>query len=287
MNTQNQIKRVLSEPTSIAHVRELLENNEIGYRTELAELVCEQFGFYDLRGYSQRSGCLKALRELEAGGHFVLPAARTGPRRRSARRLSQPVACPVEVPDQAGEVQGLELVLVSEPEQMRLWNELMIEEHPQGAGPLVGRQLRYLIGSEHGWLGGVGFAAPALQLADRDRWIGWDTEGRRSYLHVVVGMSRLLIRPSVHCHNLASKVLSLAMGALPEDFERRYGYRPWLVESFVDTSRYDGACYRASNWIAVGQTKGRGRQDRFKRFGLSRKAIYMYPVEPDFRKRLG
>lgn len=136
---------------------------------------------------------------------------------------------------------------MSTAEQRRLWNELMAGEHPQGAGPLVGRQLRYLIGSAHGCLGGFGFAAPALQLADRDAWIGWDNEGRRAYLHYVVGMSRFLLRPSVACRNLASKVLSMSLSALPDDFERHYGYRPWLVESFVDTEHFSGACYRAAN----------------------------------------
>lgn len=170
---------------------------------------------------------------------------------------------------------------------MRLWNELMLTEHPQGAGPLVGRQVRYLIDSHHGWLGGFGFAAAALQLADRDRWIGWDAEQRRAALHSVVGMSRFLLRPSVHCRNLASKVLSLSLAALPHDFERQYGYFPCLVESFVDTRHYSGACYRAANWIAVGTTKGRGRQDRFTQCALSPKAIYVYPLAADFRTRLG
>ena len=94
---------------------------------------------------------------------------------------------PVDVPSGVGEVRGLELVLVNTPAQMRLWNELMITEHPQGAGPLVGRQLRYLIASDHGWLGALGFAAAALALAERDAWIGWDAPQRRAYLHCVVG----------------------------------------------------------------------------------------------------
>ncbi len=287
MNTQNQIKRTLSAPTNLEYVCALLERNEIVHRSEVATRVCEQFGFYDSRGKEQRSGCLKALRELEAAGHFTLPAPCRSPGHRSARRLSEPVALPQEVPSRVGEVQGLELILVSTAEQMRLWNELMIGEHPQGAGPLVGRQLRYLIGSAHGWLGGFGFAAAALQLADRDRWIGWDSEQRRAQLHRVVGMSRFLIRPSVHCQNLASKALSLSLAALPDEFERQFGYRPWLVESFVDSRYYCGACYRAANWIEVGKTKGRGRQDRFNRFALPAKAIYLYPLEQDLRRRMG
>ena len=287
MNKQNQIKRMLSEPTNIEYVCRLLEVNDIPHRSALAALVCDRFGFHDVRGRPQQAGCLKALRELEAVGHFTLPVARAHPGLRSPRRLPEPVALPTDVPSQAGLVRDLELVLVATSEQMRTWNELMISEHPQGAGPLVGRQLRYLISSQHGWLGGFGFAAAALTLADRDEWIGWDAEQRRTLLHYVVGMSRFLIRPSVDCRNLASKVQSMVLASLPEDFERQFGYRPWLVESFVDTKHYSGACYRAANWIAVGMTKGRGRQDRFNRSTLSAKAIYLYPIERDFRRRMG
>ena len=145
---------------------------------------------------------------------------------------------------------------------MRVWNELMIREHPQGAGPLVGAQTRYLIGSEHGWLGGFGFGAAALQLRDRDQWIGWDADTRRQHLHRVVGMSRFLIRTSVRCQNLASCVQGMALRRIGDDYEAQYGYRPWLVESFVDMEHFIGTSYRAANWVAIGHTQGRGRQDR-------------------------
>ncbi|MEA3291515.1 MAG: IS4 family transposase [Pseudomonadota bacterium] len=287
MNTQNQIKRTLSESTRIEYVCDLLERKEILHRSELAARVCERFGFHDPGGQPQHSGCLKALRELAAAGHFTLPAPRTRPGQRSPRRLSAPVPLPVALPSAAGEVRDLELVLVTTPAQMRIWNELMIEGHPLGAGPLVGRQLRYLIGSRHGWLGGFGFAAAALNLADRDAWIGWNVEQRRKHLHRLVGMSRFLLRPSVQCHNLASKVLSMSLARLADDFAQRYGYRPWLVESFVDTAHYAGTSYQAANWTQLGQTRGRGRQDRFNQSALSKKTIYVYPVVDDFRRRMG
>ncbi|MGI9301263.1 MAG: IS4/Tn5 family transposase DNA-binding protein, partial [Gammaproteobacteria bacterium] len=287
MHTQNQIKRTLWERGGIAYVRELLESKAVAHRTELAKRVCEQYGLYDERGREQRSGCVKALREFEAGAHFKLPAPRRHPGDRSLRRLGEAVALAKDVPGQVGELGGLELVLVNRPEQMQVWNELMSREHPQGGARLVGRQLRYLIGSHHGWLGGFGFACAALQLADREAWIGWDDECRKRHLDKVVGMARFLIRPGVDCHNLASKVLSMSVAVLPDDFERHYGYRPWLVESFVDISRYTGSCYRAANWIAVGTTKGRGRQDRDNLWALTRKAIYVYPLVNDLRARLG
>ena len=287
MHIQNQIKRTLSEPSNIEYIRNLLKSKETSHRTDLATRVCEQFEFHDTRGQVQISGCLKALRELESAGHFTLPAARKKPGPKSPRRLSSPLSLPINVPPKAGGVQDLKLVLVHTPEEMQIWNELMIGEHPLGAGPLVGRQLRYLIHSQHGWLGGFGFAAPALQLADRDEWIGWNKAQRQAYLHVVVGMSRFLIRPSVQCGNLASKVLSMSMARLADDFEQKYNYRPLLIESFVDVSRYSGTCYRAANWIEIGNTKGRGRQDRFTQSALSVKAIYIHPVKNDFRKHMG
>ena len=286
MNKQNQIKRTLSKPTNIDYIRHLLCNNGMAHRTDLAKQICEQFEFYDLCGQRQLAGCLKALRELEASGCFVLPKAQQTSGKKSPRRLTSPVPAPVDVPANVGEIKALELVLVRDIDGMRIWNELMLGEHPLGAGPLVGRQLRYLIRSESGWLGGFGFAAPALQLADRDQWIGWDQEGRQAALHYIVGMSRFLIRPSVTCKNLASKVLSMSVIRLAHDFEQRYGYRPLLIESFVDTQNYVGTCYRAANWQAIGQSKGRGRQDRFSQVRLSKKTIYIYPLDAQFRQKL-
>jgi len=174
MKLQNQIKRTLSRPEAIESIQRLLEEETVSSRIELAELVCEKFGFQDPRGKNQWGGCLEALRELEGQGTFELPPPRKKRGRSAPRRLDQPVSLPECVPAEVGEVDGLELILVEQESQMRIWNELMLREHPQGAGPLVGRQIRYMVGSEHGWLGAFGFAAPALQLAHRDRWIGWD-----------------------------------------------------------------------------------------------------------------
>ena len=181
----------------------------------------------------------------------------------------------------------MRLIRVEAEEQMRIWNELMIQGHPRGAGPLVGRQLYYLVKSEHGWLGGLGFSSSALHLEARDRWIGWDWDTRRANLHHVVNMSRFLIRPGVSCKNLASCVLGMAVREFPGDFEARYGHRPLLLESFVDTSHYTGTCYRAANWQYIGRTKGRGRQDVFRKREESIKDIYVYPLDENFRMKMG
>ncbi len=289
MDAQNEIKRRLKQETSIEVIRGLLAQKEHRSRSSVAESVCQHFGFFDARQRTQSAGCVKALRELERAGHFVLPAAldrgRAGAK--SPRRLGEPVEAARDVPEQAKDVLGLTLIKVEDLTQMRVWNELMICEHPQGAGPLVGAQMRYLIGSEHGWLGGFGFGAAALQLRDRDQWIGWDAHTRRQHLHRVVGMSRFLIRTSVRCQNLASCVQGMALRRVAGDYEAQYGYRPWLVESFVDTDHFIGTSYRAANWVAVGQTQGRGRQDREHHSAKSIKTIYVYELESELRTRLG
>ena len=186
METQNQIKRILSQPEAIEQICHLLNTNKNIKRTEIADMLCEQFDFYDVRGEKQRAGCLKALRELEQKGHFELPAPIRGPFKRSPIRLEKEVPEPIDVPDKVGKIQELSLVLVNTDEHMRIWNELMFREHPRSATLLVGRQIRYLVRSEHGWLGGLGFSSSALHLEARDRWIGWDLETKRSNLHYVI-----------------------------------------------------------------------------------------------------
>ena len=284
---QAQIQRQLSALESVERVRGVMAQNAGALRTELADLVCAEFGFVDRRGRLQRSGTLKALRILERRGLLTLPEAQTKPGPAQPRRLEAKVPLADGVPERVDWVRGLELVAVENQEQMRVWNSLLLDEHPRGAGPLVGRQLRYLVVSAHGYLGALGFAAAALHLRARDRWIGWDLEVRRAHLERVVGLNRFLIRPSVQCRNLASRVLGLAMARLPEDFECCYGYRPWLVETFVDTTQFAGTCYQAANWTRVGSSQGRGRQDRERAKAESVKDIYVYVLAADFRKRLG
>ena len=247
---QSQTRRQVSSPEGIELVRQYLGDQPGLHRTGLADLVCREMGFVDARGEVQRGGRLKALRVLEQRGHFVLAVPRSKPGPSRPRRLDQGVPCPNEVPTSVGRVRGLRLVLVETEEQMCTWNTMLDEEHPQGSGPLVGRQLRYLVDSEHGWLGGpgfasgaphldararwlggLGFASGALHLDARARWIGWDAETRLAYLDRVVGMARFLVRPSVRCKNLASRQLGMVPIRLTQGFEARYGYVPWVLEA--------------------------------------------------------
>ena len=214
MEIQNQVSRILRD--NLARLRDVLDEATaagVGSLVQVADRVCEAFDFRDGRDRWQRASCCRALSDLQAAGHVSLPAgrgARGGGGR--ARVLPHPLAPAVDVPGTVGAVVGLTLELVETDEQRQVWNTLMAYEHPRGAGPFVGPQLRYLVGSAHGWLGGVGFAASARRLRSRDAWVGWDDAGRRAHLHRVLGLCRLLVRPGIVCRNLASHVLGRVSG---------------------------------------------------------------------------
>ena len=200
--------------------------------------------------------------------------------------LPHPVGSAGDVPRTVDAVVDLTLVLVETGAQREVWNTLMAYEHPRGAGPFVGPQLRYLVDSAHGGWAASGLRRVRGGFGPRDAWVGWDDTGRRAHLYRVLGLCRLLVRPGIVCRNLASHVLGRVVRAVGDDCERLYGYRPWLLETFVDETEQTGTSVRAANWIRVGETCGRGRGDRGHAALETRKAVYMYALEPAWRTRL-
>lgn len=291
MKKQNQIKSTISQPENIKYINELQQIERFQNRSQLAKTICKKFNFMDSKGDLQESSCLTALKQLEKQKHITLPTIKNKSdkvrKTRTLCRLDLPVEIPINVPEKAGQVEGLELILVEDKQQLKIWNELMISEHPIKTANLVGRQLRYLISSRHGYLGGLGFAAAALSMGDREKWIGWNKSQKDSYLQYVLNMTRFLIRPSVKCKNLASMTLGMSMARISDDFFSKYQCKLLLLESFVDTTLYTGSCYKAANWIEIGKTKGRGRNDKKNLYSASIKSIYMYPLDKEFRKKMG
>ena len=289
MKTTETIQEQLSSPKAVSKVKHWLSKNKNKGRSALAGFLCGALNITDRLGKPRLAGVHVALRVLESRGLWKLPKAQGAVRaQQQPRRLNSAVPAPQEAPVQVEQVKGLRLVEVSaeEDELFRTWNELVLTEHPLKDCRLVGRQLRYLIGSDHGWLGAIGFGSCALRLRVRDEWIGWDPSTRKSFQERVINMTRFLIRPQVRCQNLASRVLSLCMQRVANDFAARYGFEPWLLESFVDAEQYSGACFQAANWLPIGTTAGRGRSAP-SRPAKTRKAVYLYELTRDWRKRMG
>ncbi len=168
--------------------------------------------------------------------------------------------------------------------EYRQWFQLLESGHYLGAGPLCGAQIRYLVRCREGLLGALAFSASAWRLSARDRWIGWSEQARLRNLKFVIANSRFLLVPRIP--NLASHVFSKCLTRLPSDWQERYGYRPLLVESFVDPERFEGTCYRAAGWITIGKTAGRGRQDRDHQAECGAKDIFVFPLDPTAREKL-
>lgn len=257
-------------------------------RAELARQVCDWLNWRQANGKPKEMSCRVALGRLAERGVIGLPA----PRRTvsfSGQSFSKTrLKVPSRLQGTVKELGELKLVWVSakDGELDLQWKKLVATHHYLGYRPLCGAQLRYLIVCEHGYVGALGFSAAALYLKARERWIGWSHQARQSHLRYVVANSRFVIVRQVKLANLASKVLGMAQRRLAKDWTQAYGYRPLLLETYVEAKRFAATSYRAANWIHVGRTCGRGRQDRDHRARQPIKDIYLYPLDPDCQRKL-
>jgi Domain of unknown function (DUF4338) len=256
--------------------------------TEIARTVCELLGWKRANGRLKHPECRQLLERLQAEGVLTLPALRNlggrGPRRvdvRPPRFAPEPVECAVR------ECEPLELALVAGPAESQLWREHIERYHYLGCRVPFGANLRYWVRNRDRELACLLWTSPAWKMQARDAWIGWNDEQRKCTLQWIVNNGRFLILPWVRVKGLASKILALSARQMPHDWQNRYGYRPLLLETLVDTNHFRGTCYRAANWLHVGQTSGRGRMDReHQRHGQAIKDIYVYPLARDARQRL-
>lgn len=235
-------------------------------------------------GRLKEMACRKHLLALERRGKITLPAARRQP-------PSRPEAAATPVWPQFTGALGDLGVITLQPvaggtPQSGIWNAMMAAHHPLGRGPLCGGQIRYLIVSQrHGPVGGLAVSAAAWRVRARDAWLGWDDAKRGANLTGVVCNSRFLILPTVRVKHLGSHVLGQLARRIAGDWQQRYGTAPWLMETYVEATR-SGTVYRAANWVEVGMTVGRGRQDRAAKGGLPQKRVFVYPLSPTTLERL-
>jgi hypothetical protein len=259
-------------------------------RTELANTVCELFGWKRPTGKLKSVECRQFLERLATQGLLVLPPRQSGRPKGSGtkvKRTSQAEKAET-ITGTVRDLAPLVLSRVSNKAQRDLWYEYVDRYHYLGYQLPFGAQLRYFVKSRQGTLlGCLQFSSSAWKMAARERFIGWSDQQRKRNLQKVVNNSRFLIFPWVKVKNLASSILAMALRSLPDDWQAAYGYRPVLIETLVDKSRFTGTCYKAANWIHVGVTTGRGRMDReHARHGKRPKDIYVYPISTRFREQL-
>jgi hypothetical protein len=273
----------------ISRIQEMIDGNAGVSRVALSRRICEELKWRSRNGRLKEVNCRKALLKLQRDGKIQLPEAERFRGKRKPRVKPECVKAEAVKIGILKDFQPVELIVVrsADSEVSRTWNELMDRYHYLGSGPLCGAQLRYLIWNEkYGWLGGLAFSGAGWSIKARDEWIGWSREAREKNLNQVVGNSRFLIVPQWHVPHLASHVLGMALRRLRTDWKGRYGYEPVLAETFVQQERFEGTCYRAANWIEVGQTQGRGRQDRTHSRSSTAKRVFVYPLAAQARQQL-
>jgi len=256
--------------------------------TEISRTVCELLEWKRPNGGLKNHECRQLLERLASAGLLHLPSLRRrggrGPRRVD---VSTPCLDPVSVECTVSECEPLELALVEGKTESHLWREQIERDHYLGCRVPFGANLRYWVRNRHRELACLLWTSPAWKIHARDAWVGWSDEQRQRNLQSIVNNGRFLILPWVRVPGLASKILGLSARQMPQEWEKRFGHRPLLWETLVDAARFRGTCYRAANWIHVGQTAGRGRMDReHKAHGRAVKDVYIYPLVRDARQRL-
>jgi hypothetical protein len=268
-------------------IRRLIDYEPKRNRSQLSKLVCDELAWLRQDGRRKDMSCRVAMLRMHRDGLIKLPPPRHGngngrtrPQLTGASNPQKPISLPVNT--------LAELIVrpVHTRKDSSLWNELIERYHYLGYKPLPGAQMRYLVFAGTHLLAALGFGAAAWKTAPRDNFIGWTAEVRVRNLHLIVNNARFLILPWVTVHNLASKILANIAKRLPDDWETRYGYQPFLLETFVEKDRFRGTCYRAANWIYVGETQGRGKLDRNNLRLLPVKTIFLYPLHKQFRDKL-
>ena len=290
----------MTEPTSILYSGRSFSSEELALMrqaaseyaslgiTEIARTLCEWLDWKRPNGRLKNHECRLLLERLDRQGILKLP-----PLRRSGCRGPRTVAAgalcgdPTPILSTIPELEPLHLVLVEKSESA-LWRQLMERFHYLGCRVPVGAHLRYFVRSGTGQiLACLLWTSPAWKMAARDEWIGWTSPQRARNLQYVVNNSRFLILPSVQVKGLASTILSRSARLLPQDWRHHYGYSPLLLETLVDASRFKGTCYRAANWIHLGETAGGNRNDRLRQPALRpAKLIFVLPLHRRAQQRL-
>lgn len=280
------IRRRVIQAADLELIRELIVAEGIRGRSHLSNRLCELWDWRQANGHYRQIACRELLRRLESKGLIQLPARLQAARRpgyRNATRLPElwdilTVAGPL-----AQFLPQLQVRLVQEAAQARTYAGLIGAYHYLGYQQATGAQLKYLVCWAERPVACLSFGPAAWKLVSRDHYIGWSAQVRQQRLDWIVNNDRFLIVPGVSIPQLASHVLMATVRRLRADWRQVYGHDVALAETFIEQDRFRGTCYAAANWTCLGQTRGRGRNDRTFAAALPVKTVWVYPLRADFR----
>lgn len=273
----------------VEEIREVIAGHPSASRRALSKIVCERWGWVQPNGTPRDMVCRSLMLELHRAGHIELPPPRRVNPNPLARRKKP---APVEV-DRTPLVSGLRALgplsirQVRRTAEERLVNGLIEMHHYLGYTHPVGESLKFLVCAGERPVACFTWSSAPRHLGPRDRFIGWSAEARRRNIRFVAYNSRFLILPWVEVPHLASHLLGRMTRILPGEWERMYGHRVHFAETFVYPEKFRGTCYRAANWVFLGQTTGRGKDDQTGRANRPLKDVLGYPLTRRFRGLLG
>lgn len=272
----------------IDYLTKLIADNPQKSRNALSIMVCYEWNWVQPNGVLKDGVCRGLMLKLHRDGLIKLPARKkpfTGGRQ-SQQTIGQPDIDTTPIHATVKELQPIEMRQVRRTQHEKLFNGLVEHYHYLGYTQPVGEHLKYIFFSAERPIACFSFASAPYKLLHRDRFIGWSAETLERNRHLLAYNSRFLILPWIHVPHLASHLLGKCARTLSEDWQSVYQHPIYWLETFVDTERFKGTCYRAANWQFLGNTSGRGKYNKTQTQLTSIKAMYGLPLVKDFRKML-
>jgi hypothetical protein len=273
----------------ILYIRELIAAHPGESRRTLSTILCEQWQWRQLNGALRDMVCRGMLLMLDRAGEIQLPPVKFVPHNPLTRRVrplpvlidTRPIECSLD------QIQPLEFRQVRRSPDEPRFNSLMEEHHYLGYEQPVGEHLKYLVYAQGRPIACLAWSSAPRHIGSRDRYIGWDQQARRRNIRLIAYNTRFLILPWVRVKHLASHILGRMATRISDDWQAMYGHPIYFLETFVDPERFRGTCYRAANWMLLGNTTGRGKQSNSYVPNRSIKEVLGYPLTKHFRRRLG
>jgi hypothetical protein len=272
----------------IAGIRQLIAENPGASRRRLSAKVCEAWQWKQANGALRDMVCRGLLLMLHRAGAIELPPVRFQTSNPFLRRAT-PVPMLIDTTPVTGalcQIRPIELQQVRRTGDEPLFNSLIEQHHYLGYEQPVGEHLKFIAWVRGRPIACLAWSSAPRHLGSRDRYLGWSAEARRRNIRFIAYNSRFLVLPWVQIPHLASHILSLMTNTLSCHWERMYGHPIWFVETFVDPTRFRGTCYRAANWVLLGHTTGRGKDDQTNRPNRPIKEVLGYPLTRRFRELL-
>lgn len=271
----------------IEFIRATIEKHWHKGRSYISRELCQQWHWRQPNGRLKDRACRVVLLSLEQLGYISLPRRIKEKNNTNALNFTHlPEFSTKPLTGEVGDFRSLKIDMVRRTNREHLWDYLVHKYHYLGNPGIVGSYLKYIVYLDNQVTACVGWGAAAWRVRVREQFIGWTDMQKRQRLHLIVNNVRLLILPWIKVKYLASKALATNIKALPSDWQSFYGHPIVLLETFVDLSCFAGTCYKASNWIYVGKTKGIAKRGNSHFHHGQLKAVYLYPLRKDFKERL-